>query len=107
MSQVSTLEHTPTPKMPVVPNGRVLFKEIPNGESFQRTDDLSLHDRRSGYPIPGKTTAYDETQTIDTDNVPLEGGFLVKILVISVDPYLRAKMRDPRIKMFTVCRIFL
>lgn len=37
---------------------------------------------------------YDDSQTIDLENVPLNGGFLVKILVLSMDPYLRGKMRE-------------
>ncbi len=45
------------------------------------------------YPVPGKHTVYDESETIDLENVPLNGGFLVKVLVLSMDPYLRGKMR--------------
>lgn len=47
-----------------------------------------------GYPIPGETTVYDESQTIDLDGIPLNGGVLTKTLVISIDPYLRNKMRE-------------
>ena len=49
----------------------------------------------SGYPEPGKTTIYDDSQIIDLDNAPLDGGALVKLLVIAVDPYLRNKMQKP------------
>ncbi|CAK5264116.1 unnamed protein product [Mycena citricolor] len=69
--------------MAPVTNGRVLFNEIP-------TD----------YPIPGKTIVYDTTQKIDLDTVPLHGGMLVKMLAVSVDPYLRGRMRDPTIESF-------
>ncbi|KAJ8474584.1 hypothetical protein ONZ45_g15904 [Pleurotus djamor] len=62
--------------MPLVRNARHLFNEIP-----------------TGFPIPGRTTVYDDSQTIDLDNVPLNGGILVKTLVLSMDPYLRGKMR--------------
>ena len=55
-----------------------------------------------GYPEPGKTTVYDESETIDLDSVALNGGFLVKTLVLSVDPYLRGKMRDPKIQSYSV-----
>ncbi len=55
-----------------------------------------------GYPEPGKTTVYDTTQTIDLENVPLNGGILIKALVLSVDPYLRGKMRDPAIESYSV-----
>lgn len=46
------------------------------------------------YPIPGKDiVVYDESETIDLDDVSLDGGFLVKTLVLSIDPYMRGKMR--------------
>lgn len=70
--------------MAPVKNGRLIFKEIP-----------------TGYPEPGKTTIYDESETIDLDSVPLKGGVLVKTLVVSIDPYLRGKMRDPSIQSYT------
>ncbi|KAI8989081.1 NAD-P-binding protein [Trametes punicea] len=70
--------------MAPVKNGRYIFNEIP-----------------TGYPEPGKTTVYDDSQTIDPDTTPLNGGFLVKVLVLSVDPYLRGKMRDPSKKSYS------
>ncbi|GJE91334.1 NADP-dependent oxidoreductase [Phanerochaete sordida] len=70
--------------MAPVKNGRLLFNEVP-----------------TGYPEPGKTTVYDETETIDLDNAPLNGGFLVKTLVLSIDPYLRGKMRDASVKSYS------
>ncbi|TBU55126.1 NAD(P)-binding protein [Dichomitus squalens] len=69
--------------MAPVKNGRVIFNEIP-----------------TGYPVPGQTIVYDESETIDLDNVPLNGGILVKILALSIDPYLRRKMIDPKIPSF-------
>ncbi|KAL1673180.1 hypothetical protein EV122DRAFT_283263 [Schizophyllum commune] len=48
----------------------------------------------SGYPAPGRTIRYDNSETIDLDNVPLEGGILVKALVLSVDPYFRGLMAE-------------
>nr|GAT48806.1 predicted protein [Mycena chlorophos] len=62
--------------MAPVTNGRVLFAAIP-----------------TGFPVPGETLVYDSTETIDLENVPLNGGFLVKVLVLSVDPYLRGLLR--------------
>lgn len=56
----------------------------------------------AGFPEPGKTTIYDDSETIDLDNAPLNGGFLVKTLVLSIDPYLRGKMRDPSVKSYSV-----
>jgi len=38
---------------------------------------------------------YDDSQTIDPDTVPLDGGFLVKVLELSIDPYMRGRMRAP------------
>ncbi|KAJ7637432.1 hypothetical protein B0H17DRAFT_1339554 [Mycena rosella] len=64
-------------------NGRVLFAAVP-----------------SGFPIPGETTVYDTSQTIDIDTTHLNGGFLVKTLVVSVDPYMRGRMRSPEKKMY-------
>ncbi|KAF8996534.1 alcohol dehydrogenase [Cyathus striatus] len=61
--------------MAPVTNGRIVFNAIPDG-----------------YPEPGKTVVYDTTQTIDLDNVPLNGGILVKLLNLSIDPYLRGKI---------------
>jgi NADPH-dependent curcumin reductase CurA len=44
----------------------------------------------------------DTSETIDLDTVPLNGGFLVKTLVLSIDPYLRGKMRSPEVKSYSV-----
>ncbi|KAF9445125.1 NAD(P)-binding protein [Macrolepiota fuliginosa MF-IS2] len=62
--------------MAPVRNGRVLFGEYP-----------------TGYPEPGKTTIYDDSETIDVDTVPLNGGFILKTLVLSIDPYMRNLMQ--------------
>jgi NADPH-dependent curcumin reductase CurA len=48
----------------------------------------------AGYPIPGETTVYDTTQTIDLETVPLNGGILLKTLVLSIDPYFRVIMQN-------------
>lgn len=69
--------------MTIVTNGRLLFNEIP-----------------IGYPEPGTTTIYDDSKTIDLDNVPLDGGILVKTIALSIDPYLRSRMRDPQVKSY-------
>ncbi|KAF8996522.1 alcohol dehydrogenase [Cyathus striatus] len=61
-----------------ITNGRVLFNSVPEV-----------------YPEPGKTVVYDTSQTIDVDNAPLDGGILVKVLVVSVDPFLRERMHEP------------
>ncbi|KAF4581546.1 hypothetical protein EYR40_009831 [Pleurotus pulmonarius] len=69
--------------MAPIKNGRHLFNEIP-----------------VGYPIPGKTTIYDENQTIDLDTVPLNGGILVKALSFSIDPYMRGRMRPATVESY-------
>lgn len=59
-------------------NPRVLFNSIP-----------------TGYPIPGETIVHDTNQQIDLDG-PLDGGVLIKVLALSVDPYQRGRMRPDR-----------
>jgi hypothetical protein len=58
--------------------------------------------RPSDFPIPGETTIYDTSQTIDLDGVPLNGGFFIKTLVLSVDPYMRGRMRASEKKSYSV-----
>jgi len=48
----------------------------------------------SGYPEPGKDFKYETTMSIDLDEVPLVGGFLTKTLYLSVDPYMRNRMKE-------------
>ncbi|KAJ6587561.1 hypothetical protein DFH09DRAFT_1141355 [Mycena vulgaris] len=69
--------------MAPITNSRVVFAAIPKD-----------------YPIPGETTVYDTTQTIDLDGAPLNGGFLIKTLVLSIDPYMRGRMRKPEIESY-------
>jgi NADPH-dependent curcumin reductase CurA len=52
-----------------------------------------------GYPVPGKTAVYKEEQ-FDL-NVALNGGVLVKMLAISIDRYLRGRMRDADVEFFS------
>ncbi|KAF7292632.1 NAD(P)-binding protein [Mycena indigotica] len=59
-------------------------------------------DELEDYPIPGETTVYDETEQIDLDTIPLNGGLLAKVLVLSVDPYLRGRMRSPEKKSYNL-----
>lgn len=68
---------------PIV-NGRILFNSVPEG-----------------FPEPGKTTVYDDSETIDLDKVELNGGFLVKTLELSADPYMRGRMRSPEVKSYS------
>ncbi|KIY65408.1 alcohol dehydrogenase [Cylindrobasidium torrendii FP15055 ss-10] len=66
-----------------------------------RNTALIFNEIPTGYPEPGKTTVFDENRTIDLENAPLNGGVLLKVLVVSNDPYLRGKMRDPKILSYT------
>lgn len=56
----------------------------------------------SGYPEPGKTTVYDMTEKIDLETVALNGGFLIKTLELSIDPYMRNRMRAPTASSYAV-----
>ena len=49
--------------------------------------------------VPGETTKYIEEE-IDLENVPLNGGTLIKAIALSSDPYMRYRMRDLSIPMF-------
>lgn len=49
----------------------------------------------SGYLKPGQTTIYDYSEKIDLDACPLNGGFLVKNLYLSVEPLVFGRMRNP------------
>jgi len=69
--------------MSPVQNGRVIFNEVP-----------------TGYPDPQKTLVYDTSETIDLESVALNGGILVKTLVVSVDPYFRGRLRSPENKSY-------
>ncbi|KAJ7844828.1 hypothetical protein B0H13DRAFT_1731261 [Mycena leptocephala] len=71
--------------MAPITNARVLFAAIPKD-----------------FPIPGETTVYDVSQKIDLDTVPLNGGFLIRTLVLSIDPYMRGRMRAADIKSYSV-----
>ncbi|KAJ7144291.1 hypothetical protein C8R44DRAFT_602182, partial [Mycena epipterygia] len=46
-------------------------------------------------PVRGKITVYDTTEIIDLSNVPLNGGFLIKVLMLSIDPCMRDRLRAP------------
>ena len=45
---------------------------------------------------------YDESESIDIKNIPLEGGMLFKVLLLSIDPYMRGRMRDASIESYFV-----
>jgi NADPH-dependent curcumin reductase CurA len=84
-----------------IQNARVLFNSVPEGACGFASPSSKPH-RHSGYPIPGETTVYDTTQTIDPETVPLNGGFLIETLALSIDPYLRGRMRHPETQSYIV-----
>ncbi|KAF8876980.1 alcohol dehydrogenase [Gymnopilus junonius] len=69
--------------MAPVLNGRIIFNQIPEK-----------------YPVPGQTVIYDTSKKIDLDTVPLHGGVLIKILDLSIDPYMRSRMRPPEVRSY-------
>ena len=60
-----------------------------------------IYSREIGYPVPGETTLIDKSEKIDLDS-PLDGGVLVKVVLLSIDPYLRGRMRDASIHSYLV-----
>ncbi|KAH8929137.1 GroES-like protein [Atractiella rhizophila] len=46
------------------------------------------------YPVPNENLAYDDKETIDIDGIELKPGeLLVETLCVSLDPYMRGRMR--------------
>ncbi|KAK6338691.1 hypothetical protein TWF696_009503 [Orbilia brochopaga] len=45
-----------------------------------------------GFPVPGETLVV-ESKDVDISTAP-EGGVAIKVLLVSVDPYMRGRMRD-------------
>ena len=69
--------------MAPIQNAAVIFAEIP-----------------TGYPEAGKHIKYVKDRTIDLDTVNLQGGVVTKNLVISIDPYMRGRMRKAETKSY-------
>jgi NADPH-dependent curcumin reductase CurA len=70
--------------MPSIPNAAVIFAEVP-----------------TGYPQAGKHLKYVQDRTIDIDTVDCQGGIVTKNLVISIDPYMRGRMRAAELKSYS------
>ena len=68
--------------MPTVKNGSVIYVAHPEG-----------------HIEPEVHLKYIEGE-IDLDNIPLNGGTLLRTIALSSDPYLRYRMRDPSIPHF-------
>ncbi|KAG6855790.1 hypothetical protein H0H87_010803 [Tephrocybe sp. NHM501043] len=52
-------------------------------------------------PIVGQHVKLDSSYTIDLKNVPLNGGYLTKTLILSPEPSIRERMRDSTIDSYT------
>lgn len=65
-------------------NAAVIFAKIP-----------------SGHPEAGKHVKYVDDRTIDLDNVNTQGGVVTKNLVVSIDPYMRGRMRSAEKKSYS------
>ncbi|KAF8984304.1 hypothetical protein BDQ17DRAFT_1260891 [Cyathus striatus] len=72
--------------MTVQPNPRIVFTKRPAAHQL---------------PVVGEHITLDNSQTIDVDNIPLNGGFLTKTLILSPEPAMRERMRDPSIISYT------
>lgn len=70
--------------MAPIQNAAVVFAEIP-----------------SEYPEAGKHIKYVKDRTIDLDTVNTQGGVVTKNLVISIDPYMRGRMRAAGTKSYS------
>jgi len=64
-------------------NKSLIFKKIP-----------------TGLPVPGEHLTIED-RPIDLSAAPPSGGLLVEVQYSSMDPYLRGKMRDPKIKSYS------
>lgn len=69
--------------MAPIQNAAVIFTEIP-----------------TGYPEVGKHIKYVKDRTIDLDTVNTHGGIVTKNLVVSIDPYMRGRMRPAGTKSY-------
>lgn len=95
--------------MAPIQNARVLFNSIPEGAVPDPCVTYPFCVSAfcvPAYPVPGDTTVYDPTPIIDVETVPLNGGFLVKTLVLSIDPFMRGMMRQPDKRSYYVRRPF-
>ena len=68
----------------IIRNAAVIFSQIPGG-----------------HPEAGKHIKYVEDRTIDLDNVNIQGGVVTKNLVVSIDPYMRGRMRSAEKKSYS------
>ncbi|KAJ7220688.1 hypothetical protein GGX14DRAFT_431753 [Mycena pura] len=67
------------------PNPRVLYAKIPSSQHL----------------IPGEHLVYDPAPTIDLECPLAKGQFLTKTLLLSPEPYMRERLRDPAINTYS------
>ncbi|GAA6036882.1 hypothetical protein JCM8097_006331 [Rhodosporidiobolus ruineniae] len=51
-------------------------------------------------PQPGKHLKRVVDEQFDPETVPLNGGILIQSKALSIDPYMRGRMRDPKVKSY-------
>lgn len=99
--------------MAPITNGRSLFSEVPTStfplhrvailtRSSCPSPRIVVNPTPLGYPEPGKHVTYDTSETIDLETVSLNGGVLVKVLYLSIDPYMRGRMRPESVPSYVV-----
>ncbi|KAH8773770.1 putative oxidoreductase [Diaporthe sp. PMI_573] len=69
--------------MKMVQNKALIFKSVPDG-----------------LPVPGKDLVVEPVPCDESSDCP-ENGVLLQNLYTSIDPYQRARMRDPRVKSYS------
>ena len=92
--------------MAPIKNARVLFVESPGlGISIRDAQNRGklIIFASTDSPQPGKHIVFDDSQTIDVETVPLNGGILLKTLVASIDPYIRGLMFRVKFFLSSVC----
>ncbi|CAK5269844.1 unnamed protein product [Mycena citricolor] len=70
--------------MAPTPNHRILYVKVPG----------------HGLPVEGEHLVYDTDAVIDLD-APLNGGYLTKTLLLSPEPYMRERLRDPAVQLYS------
>lgn len=79
--------------MSPIQNARVYLASVPAGESIVLPiGESPIHEYQGRYPQPGIDIVHDSSSTIDLEGIPLDGGLLVKTMVLSIDPWMRGQM---------------
>jgi hypothetical protein len=94
--------------MVLVTNARLIFNSTPDGELDPNPPlpRLSQYSRSVGHLKPGDLV-HDTSNKIDPDTVPLNGGILLTLVVLSPDPFMRTLMKGPTTVKSYLVRVFL